>query len=134
MAHILEYDHYVEKFKALKNPEFYLYKNQIEYLALNYPIFIKNNYFIKNDIQIKNFEDKINYVYLLNNDKLVYITNKGLIIEGKNYIIPYVHKLCLTNDNNIIIIMNYDINKKLKVIKLNENDYEIIETINNEFK
>ena len=80
ISHSLEYGHYVEKYKVLKNPKFYLYQNQIEYLALNYPIFIKNNYFIKNDIQIKNFEDKINYVYLLNNDKLVYTTNKGLII------------------------------------------------------
>ena len=46
--------HYSKKFKALNNPKFYLYSNQIEFLVINYPKFIKNNFFIKNDSN-KNF-------------------------------------------------------------------------------
>ena len=34
ISHNLSDSHYAEKYKSLKNPKFYLYSNQIEYLAL----------------------------------------------------------------------------------------------------
>ena len=125
--------HYSKKFKALNNPKFYLYSNQIEFLVINYPKFIKNNFFIKNDVQIKIFS-VIKNVFLLKNDILAIIYNEGLIIESKNILIPYVKNICLTEDNNIIIcfideIVNKQYISSIKVIKLKENGYEIIDSI-----
>ena len=134
--HSLLPEYYHEKFIALKNKNFYLYPNQIEYLAINYPKFKEKNYFIKNDVQIIKFEYMIRHVYLLNNDILGFISlDEGLIIEDKNYSIPNVTKISLTDKNNIIITLNDEFEnrtliEKLKVIKLNENNYEILYTIN----
>ena len=123
-------DDYAAKFKLVKNPNFYLYSNQIEYLAINYPKFLKNNYFKKNDVRVKYFKGTIRNVALLKNDILV-LSNRDLIIVNKNIIIPNVEMFCLTDENNIIICLFLEYGKpnylvKIKVIKLNENDYEII--------
>ncbi len=128
------YSHEQEKFRALKNQNFYLYSNQMEYLAINYPKFIKNNYFIKKDGQVKYYNGCVSYITLLKNDILAYVGEKGLIIESKNIIIPEVIKFCKTEDNNILItifkeIENSNFINKLKVIKLNENGYETINSI-----
>ena len=57
----------------------------MEYLAINYPKFIENNYFIKNDVQIKYYNEYISYITLLKNDILAYVGGNGLIIENKKY-------------------------------------------------
>ena len=126
--------HYAEKFRALKNQNFYLYSNQMEYLAINYPKFNENNYFIKNDVQIKYYNEYISNIILLKNDILAYVGDNGLIIESKNIIIPEIIKFCKTEDNNILITIfkekaNSNFVNKLKVIKLNENGYETINSI-----
>ncbi len=128
------YSHEQEQFRLLKNQNFYLYSNQMEYLAINYPKFIKNNYFIKKDGQVKYYNGCVSYITLLKNDILAYVGYKGLIIESKNIIIPEVIKFCKTEDNNILItifkeIENSNFINKLKVIKLNENGYETINSI-----
>ena len=124
-------------FKLEKSPEFYLYSNQIEYLAIHYPKVLQNNYFIKNDVQVKNVHERIKNVVLLKNDILSFLCCKGLIIESKNIIIPNVKRFCLTDENDIIICFTDEYKKYehkiidyLKVIKLKENDYEIINTNN----
>jgi len=130
ISHSLSADDYAAKFKLVKNQNFYLYSNQIEYIAINYPKFLKNSYFKKNDVQVKSFKGTIRNVALLENDILV-LSNRDLIIVNKNIIIPNVEMFCLTDENNIIICLfqqyvksNYQV--KIKVIKLNETDYEII--------
>jgi len=126
-------DDFTGTFKLEKNPEFYLYSNQIEYLAIHYPKFLKNNYFIKNDAKIKNIHERIKNVVLLKNDIISVLCDKGLIIESKKIIIPYVRCFCLTDENDIIICFTQEYKyriciDKLQVIKLKENDYEIINT------
>lgn len=125
--------YYSKKFRALKNPKFYLYSNQIEFLAINYPQFMKNNIFIKNDVQIKLF-DNIIKVDLFKNDDLAITYNEGLIIENKNIFIPKVKNFSFTENDNILICYFYEyinINwvYSLKVIKLKDNNYEIIDSI-----
>ena len=136
ISHRLSED-FTGTFKLEKNPEFYLYSNQIEYLAIHYPKILQNNYFIKNDVQVKNAHERFIKVVLLKNDILAFLCDKGLIIENKNIIIPNVKSLCLTDENDIIICFTHEYknyNNKyidnLKVIKLKENDYEIINTNN----
>ena len=58
ISHYLTND-FSSTFRLEKNPEFYLYSNQIEYLAVHYPKFFENNYFIKNDVQVKNVHKKL---------------------------------------------------------------------------
>ena len=120
--------HYSEKFRSLKNPKFYLYSNQIEFLAINYPKFMKNNVFIKNDVQIKFFEYILN-IDLLQDDDLVILTNKGLLIENKNILIPKVKYFSFTDNYNILICYISESINSLKVIKLKDNNYEIIDSI-----
>ena len=70
-------------------------------------------------------------VALLENDVLVLTYYGDLIIGNKSIIIPNVEMFCLTDEKNIIICLfkeygNRNRTVKLKVIKLNETDYEII--------
>ena len=116
----------------------FIYSNQIKYLAIHYPKFIQNNYFIKNYVKVKNIHLPIKNVVLLKKNILSFLCNKGLIIENKNIIIPGVKSLCLTDENDIIICFTHEYKKSnhydrydiynLKVIKLKENNYEIINT------
>ena len=70
-------------FKYAKNMEFYLYANQIEYLAIYYPKFLESNYFIKNDVQIKKINKYLSNVVLLKNNILAFLCKSDLIIEKK---------------------------------------------------
>ena len=120
-------------FKSEKNPKFYSYSNQIEYIAIHYPKFLQNNYFIKNDVQVKKFHGPITNLAILKNDIFAVLSNKQLIIESKNINIHNVDCFSLIDENDIIICFSCESKsrhsiKKLNVIKLKENGYEIINT------
>jgi hypothetical protein len=89
---------------------------------------MKNNVFIKNDVQLKYFDGNCK-VDLFKDDDLVIRNNEGLRIENKNIFIPKVSDFSFTDNYNILICYISESINSLKVIKLKDNNYEIIDSI-----